>query len=520
MRTGPTTRRVLSEKLNLAQFSRAMGSLQAPTDENKTETETKLTDTTIENVEKPTESDTNVRFEGKVTPEQELSASVSRKRRNISKKRSESAHRPRDVTPARDLLAESPSVDDEQPKKPERKLSKTNSNNSNKNGNDVNDKQINDKNVNTTQEASKESIPTQEENKVKEETVPKKEIVNHDLPQVKQNVTIIPREKPARMKRDKLLKKRSQSTPRPTTENEEKGTKDDLEQQKTKLIKEKELADLKNDNKTPIIKNGNIPDEEKKMKLRRENEVIEPKKENAPSVGTRDLIEDFKQAQVLSAKLEVIFKPSSSESSVESTESNKDEKVKRRKPYTPAAQQFLERRKLEKQLSETKSDVDKKKPDKQKKKRMTFKELRENWRYFKIEYSEECYKIRNLRNKCLNEICLMMIFCGFGGLIFKFTEGAFENFYKCGVKRVKRDFIDILWRGSHNLREDDWKALARTKLRDFEEQLHTAHEAGVHSYSGQRSWSFLNGVVYSLTIVTTIGKLYKLFKQYYKNLMC
>lgn len=90
--------------------------------------------------------------------------------------------------------------------------------------------------------------------------------------------------------------------------------------------------------------------------------------------------------------------------------------------------------------------------------------------------------------------------------MFKFTEGAFENFYKCGVKRVKRDFIDTLWRGSHHLREDDWKDLARTKLRDFEEQLHTAHEAGVTSYSGQRSWSFLNAVVYAITIVTTIGE--------------
>ncbi|KAJ8947384.1 hypothetical protein NQ318_017747 [Aromia moschata] len=55
------------------------------------------------------------------------------------------------------------------------------------------------------------------------------------------------------------------------------------------------------------------------------------------------------------------------------------------------------------------------------------------------------------------------------------------------------------------MREEDWKSLARTRLRVFEEELHTAHEAGMTSYSGQRSWSFLNGIVYALTVVTTIG---------------
>lgn len=90
--------------------------------------------------------------------------------------------------------------------------------------------------------------------------------------------------------------------------------------------------------------------------------------------------------------------------------------------------------------------------------------------------------------------------------MFKFTEGTFETYYKCGVKRVKRDFIDLLWTKSHNLREEDWKSLARSRLRKFEEELHSAHEAGMTDYSGMRSWSFLNGIVYCLTILTTIGE--------------
>ncbi|KAB0794098.1 hypothetical protein PPYR_13718 [Photinus pyralis] len=136
---------------------------------------------------------------------------------------------------------------------------------------------------------------------------------------------------------------------------------------------------------------------------------------------------------------------------------------------------------------------------------LSVREIYKLYQEFKRERWREWDKIRRLRNKCVSDLLAIMIFCGLGGIMFKYVEGAFENFYKCGVKRVKRDFIDVLWYRSHNLREDEWKSLARSKLRVFEEQLHVAHEAGMRTYSGQRSWSFLNGVIYCLTIVTTIG---------------
>ncbi|XP_059622202.1 uncharacterized protein LOC132265520 isoform X2 [Phlebotomus argentipes] len=129
----------------------------------------------------------------------------------------------------------------------------------------------------------------------------------------------------------------------------------------------------------------------------------------------------------------------------------------------------------------------------------------ELWKQFKAANSEEVKRICLLRNRCFSNLIILIIFCGIGGIIFRFVEGAFENFYKCGVKRVKRDFVDQLWLSSHSLREEDWKALARSRLRKFEEELHTAHEAGMTSYSGQKAWSFLNGWAYCLTVVTTIG---------------
>lgn len=128
------------------------------------------------------------------------------------------------------------------------------------------------------------------------------------------------------------------------------------------------------------------------------------------------------------------------------------------------------------------------------------------FKVFVEQNPREATIIRQLRNRCIAGLLLVMIYCGLGGFLFRFVEGAFETFYKCGVKRVKRDFLDSLWNYSHNLREDDWKSMARRKLMEFEEQLHTAHEAGLHSYSGQKSWSFLNAVSYCLTVITTIGE--------------
>lgn len=59
--------------------------------------------------------------------------------------------------------------------------------------------------------------------------------------------------------------------------------------------------------------------------------------------------------------------------------------------------------------------------------------------------------------------------------------------------------------------EDDWKSLARSKLRNFEDELHMAHEAGQTTYSGLKAWTFMNGVAYCMTVVTTIGEFPEMF---------
>lgn len=84
--------------------------------------------------------------------------------------------------------------------------------------------------------------------------------------------------------------------------------------------------------------------------------------------------------------------------------------------------------------------------------RLFFIESRQVWQELLEDYPDEWEATKIARNRCISNMIILTIFCGFGGMIFRFVEGAFESFYKCGVRRVKRDFVDNLWLSSHNLR--------------------------------------------------------------------
>lgn len=84
--------------------------------------------------------------------------------------------------------------------------------------------------------------------------------------------------------------------------------------------------------------------------------------------------------------------------------------------------------------------------------RFVFVETRLVWKQLLHDHYEDWETARRCRNRCFADLVILMILCGAGGLTFRFVEGSFENFYKCGVRRVKRDFVDNLWTTSHNLR--------------------------------------------------------------------
>lgn len=87
-------------------------------------------------------------------------------------------------------------------------------------------------------------------------------------------------------------------------------------------------------------------------------------------------------------------------------------------------------------------------------KRFIFVESRLIWNRLVADHPDEWAATMRQRNRCIADLVILSIFCGLGGMVFRFVEGSFENFYKCGVRRVKRDFVDNLWHTSHNLRFD------------------------------------------------------------------
>ncbi|XP_017051715.1 uncharacterized protein LOC108095215 isoform X1 [Drosophila ficusphila] len=127
------------------------------------------------------------------------------------------------------------------------------------------------------------------------------------------------------------------------------------------------------------------------------------------------------------------------------------------------------------------------------------------WKRLKLDYPQRVRELCVLRNQCISHLICLTMLLGFGGLVFRYTEGASENIYKCEVRKVKRDFIDKLWDVSHNMREEDWKSLARQKLRTFEDELNTLAELGMRRYPGQKSWNFVNCVIFCWTVITTTG---------------
>lgn len=84
--------------------------------------------------------------------------------------------------------------------------------------------------------------------------------------------------------------------------------------------------------------------------------------------------------------------------------------------------------------------------------RLLMRETCQVWAIHRRLHPDEWRCVKREISKCLSELLMLMIFCGMGGMVFRYIEGNYEMTNKTGVKRVKRDFIDQLWLSSHNLR--------------------------------------------------------------------
>ncbi|KAK9881736.1 hypothetical protein WA026_017258 [Henosepilachna vigintioctopunctata] len=405
-----------------------------------------------------TQKDVDIsRIEAMVTPEQVFSANVARKRRSFTKKQSANFHRTREQTPARDLMVD----------------------------NDINE-------------------------------------------DIHRETTVIRPTTPERPRRKTKSVERNSASKNVSVERESSIPKNFFGDLKSKTENFAELAQNEFNSILNKTKKGISSAASRGRKLQRRTKKDTGRSLSAPYQFTEEeIMESFRRNNLINGiERSSSFKRLSNTSSTRSVTPEAD--IRKPRAFRPEVQElFRQRRRLR---SRSKSNISNKiieilDPETKNvihtktllkghvglKELLivlkTFKigEIREEYKTFKVEMQQEILRIKNMRNSCFNELFIVILFCSIGGFLFKFTEGSFENFYKCGVKRVKRDFIDLLWIKSHNLREEDWKSLARNRLRIFEEELHAAHEAGMTSYSGQRSWSFLNGIVYSITVISTIG---------------
>lgn len=83
-------------------------------------------------------------------------------------------------------------------------------------------------------------------------------------------------------------------------------------------------------------------------------------------------------------------------------------------------------------------------------------EARTIWKQLKAAHPKEVLQIWAQFRRCLCMLMVMLILCGLGGIVFRYLEGNWESMYKCGTKRIRRTFIDDLWKYSQNLRFDSF----------------------------------------------------------------
>ncbi|XP_017780825.1 PREDICTED: uncharacterized protein LOC108565742 [Nicrophorus vespilloides] len=453
-----------------------------------------------------TEEDAIKNIEALVTPEQVLSANVARRRRTIARKRSSSSKQ-RSKTPVRDAVApigttsseeEDDDVEDEATRLPERPQRKVFASDKPKEDEPKpNNKMISDSSCPSSREDDK---PKTTDSSFKEEERKKPRRIRRKTADSKEGSL-------SRKSSIKYHSERSASLPR------------QFEEQLSKLdnfvsSNTKDLIGFLEKAKSTVEEKG----KELRKKRFNKKEPLKRSRSTPRQLTEEDLLESFKRAQIQTALRE---KERSKSAGRYSSASESPERPNRKqkpiviKPKTKKHQGIKSNKIVEILDPKTSKVIATKDVGEVTHMRVrdvfkifrfySIREIFSEYRKYKKDFAVEYNKIRMYRRKCFSHLLILLIFCGLGGIVFKFTEGAFESFYKCGVKRVKRDFVEMLWVKSHNLREDEWKSLARNKLRNFEDELHAAHEAGVHSYSGQKSWSFLNGIVYCLTIVTTIG---------------
>ncbi|CAH1801168.1 unnamed protein product [Owenia fusiformis] len=111
-------------------------------------------------------------------------------------------------------------------------------------------------------------------------------------------------------------------------------------------------------------------------------------------------------------------------------------------------------------------------------------------------------------------MCLVVAYSIFGGFIFMSLESPQEELVSHGVHKTRKLYVERLWNLTERLNilyKKNWSLMADDVMKDFQEEIRVAVKydgwdgQSDGKDSGERQWTFAGALLYSITVITTIG---------------
>lgn len=109
-------------------------------------------------------------------------------------------------------------------------------------------------------------------------------------------------------------------------------------------------------------------------------------------------------------------------------------------------------------------------------------------------------------------VSLVVGYCVIGAFTFEALESDNELQVKRNVSLIRRNVTSSIWSLTRDLKmleKDNWTAMARGQLEEFEKQLIEAMKTKGWDGSEDdqhQQWTFAGALFYSIVVITTIGK--------------
>lgn len=134
-------------------------------------------------------------------------------------------------------------------------------------------------------------------------------------------------------------------------------------------------------------------------------------------------------------------------------------------------------------------------------------------------FASACFRFwKRLLSFCLSTVgltVLMFFYTVFGGFLFHYIESPLEVATKHGVRASRRWHVDLLWNLTEQLNilhPANWSRLAEEVVANYTLEVYKATKFdgwdGKGDGESELQWSFAGSMLYSATVITTIGNRY------------